>query len=344
MFRMRTLMLLCLTLLGATAAHALGPELTFLASSATSKGSASIFAQGRDRAASEFSTNLGLGADVMNGKLRLKVEHAHMKRDYREVFLTARNGSQVPLAAQFDGAEDQVTSFAEVFGDRYQAGLNVSTSVGETPFPLINGGVSASYLLAEYGRRLFAEVANTSQKRPEDYFIHPQTLATTERPRLIEIRDYKAGIEQVFGESARLRWNLEVRQRPQDRPTAYGSSLHGAYSPRERWYIHLGTQYLRENRAENLLDERGYFELTSSEARLLYEPTYNITLSAGYGLAVERETARGRFADQTVGTDSYLVALSYSRRRIQADLSYRFQESNTKFSGNQFSGALKWEI
>jgi hypothetical protein len=149
--------------------------------------------------------------------------------------------------------------------------------------------------------------------------------------------------EQVVNSRMRVKAQLELNQKT-DRPTSAGVLLKSSIAISNRDFLRFDLARHEESRNESLQDERGYFNLNSAEMIYSRYLTYDLTLSAGYGLIVEKEDNPQNLRKDQMASDVYSLGLTYQGVEWTAGVNLQDLVSNLDYSASVYGGQFSWNF
>lgn len=178
---------------------------------------------------------------------------------------------------------------------------------------------------------------------PLNYFVD-RDLQVKARPRNSIGVESGVSWEQMYSEIWKSRLRLVTRSLSSERPRSYGFELTHVLAPHPRFFIRPQFSFYRELESQPLLNERGYFMALVSKIEVSFEPIYNLILSAGYALTVEREHDPRIFSREQVGSDQSSLSVTYKKSRSSLQLQATSLTSNRGHKTFGLQGGFEWQI
>ncbi len=211
--------------------------------------------------------------------------------------------------------------------------------------PLGYHALNASYQHGFFGKSTLLGVQLTylNQQQPETYFID-RDLRSRSRPRVIHGNEAVVTLDQVLSERWKMSLDLSTAERTEERPRNIGVTLGQAYALANRLTVQGRARRFAELRGQSLKNERGYFTMSQGEIGLIYEPVYDLLVSASYGLGVESEHNPDTGIDQIAASDQYGLGVKYSFRDYEILAQGSLNQGNTSYQSSSFTGGFTWKL
>lgn len=345
MQRLRQLSFVSLGFLFATSAWALPGELKTRFSSTSTEGQARVGIDlPTERVSRTATTVSGRTPTLWNEAVAFRGAVTTTKNDYSTILLRDRYGTQTRLSDKFDQLETSAEVGADLTIKSHSASVGHSRMLSDSPYSF--HAWNAGYNYGFFGGTTIVGVNYTSarQEQPLTYFIDPREFRNRLRPESLTSQRFELFGEQVLTE----RWKIHVRvfqgARFEDRPKHWGGELRNAYALSDRWYLRLDTGALRERKSELLKDERGRYSVYWAELQVVFEPVYDLLLTAALGTTVEHEDVDWENVRRQIGSDNFSLRASYRGTHWNAALSGTATISNTNYRSRGIQGEFTWEI
>lgn len=246
---------------------------------------------------------------------------------------------------------DSVKSSTEITGTQafgwshgiHTANMTWAGSLNQSPFSFQSA--TASYQMSFFEKATVLGVRATllNQDNPEDFFID-RRFQNQSRPRLIHANEVVGTYDQILTDRWKMFVDLSTARRIEERPRNIGITLGHAYALSNRVSLQVKAARFEELRSDPLLNERGYFNLTSGEFAVGVEPIYDLLVTLSYGLTVEREYDPSTQAETQVATDQFGLGLRYTLRSYEIRIQGGLGATNTTYQTLNFSGGVVWRI
>ncbi len=230
----------------------------------------------------------------------------------------------------------------------YQSTLKYGSSLDSSLFQTRNLTFENNYNLNSQTTSLGLLFSKAENDRPENYFFDNYfsdgSLNWKPRPTRVTKNKWQGSVDQLWNDNYKTRTELFYLERNQVRPQSAGLIFKNSYSfnSRQIGRVDLGTA--ADDKSQDLLDERGYFQMNWIESSWTQAINFNLWCSASYGVIQEIESEPRLSKKTQTGSDVYGLKLKYFGKAWTADIKWESLESNTNFRSQQFNGALEWEI
>jgi hypothetical protein len=315
-----------------------------LSSASGSAGQTSLTGPASGRISSN-SENFGYRIQGLLSQLTLSGGVTLTQPDYSNYLLRDALGQNRSLSAsQVNLTEIVGVQSFEWSGGAHTTNLFWSGSLNQSPFSYQSGTASYQISLFEKATLIGVRATYLRQEQPADYFINNRTFQNQARPRVIHASEFVGTYEQLLTDRWKMYFDLSTAYRMEERPRNVGITLGQGYALTSHVTLQAKAARFMELRSDPLLNERGYFSLTSGELALTFEPIYDLLITTSYGLLVEREFEPSTGAETQVATDQFGLGVRYPIRNIELRLQGSLGLTNTTYQILNFAGGLTWKI
>lgn len=340
---MRPLAILFLIALSAES-QALTTLLGFRVASQSQNGRVELVAPTNRYATKQLSQTLSYRANNVRPGLGLSLEVTQTQPDYSNTLIRDINGKETPLSetalTRNELSASLSTSYAVgplSFNLSGQASLNPSPYSGQS----VTSQTSYGFFHQTSVVGLTLNYAKLNQ--PESYFTNLD-FSARKRPTTVNALSSMAHYEQILSSQLKVRTEIGVGQRIEDRPIHWSASSELGYALSDTVFSRIRLTYARELESQALKDERGYFRNMSARASITTEPLYDLLVSLSYTLLFEKESNPVNERVVQVASDQYGLGIRYSSGPMQLDFGGSYSVTNAETNDYQLSGGVTWEI
>jgi hypothetical protein len=299
---------------------------------------------GVQNSVSQVQQNLEFDLEGLQKNFTISGSMTRAEPDYSGYLVTLHDGSEVPLSSQAGTAEEySASSHLSWNQGAHSASLGWTGNVDPSPF--WQQSVDLSYTETFFNKTTAVGVKASAGtlKQPVDYFVD-LNFVTEQRPMLIHANSFSVIADQVITERYKIEAEADTGDREEDRPRNLGASLRQTYALTDRLFARLDLSRIAELHSEPLLNERGYFRLTSAEGFLTWEPVIDFLATCSYGYVVENESDPRTGREVQVGSDQFGLGLRYRRGAWSYQTKAAYRVSNTAIHDSFVEGGLEWQI
>lgn len=293
-----------------------------------------------------FQQGLSLQNVNLGAGFGFNVSFTHTTPDYRNYTILRRGGVSQTLADLPEGQTGAEYSSAASLNwatGPHSASLAWSGHVSASPFASQRASLTLSEALEARTTVLALELAAGVSKQPDSAYID-SGFVTRDRPTLLHSSRVEARVTQALTERLKTEGAIYTGTRPEDRPRHWGLRLQQGYALTERHFLRLDLEHARELTNRPLLDEKGYFTLSSAELGATYEPWFDFLATLTYAYVVETEQDPRSERRSTLGSDQYGLGLKLTRRDWTFELKSAYRRTNLEASGFLLGGNISWSI
>jgi hypothetical protein len=294
---------------------------------------------------SSNNENFGYKIDGLLSQITLSGGLTLTQPNYSGYLLRDAQGNNQSLSsAQIHATEIAASQTLEWSHGIHTANIAWTGTLNQSPFSFQSG--TASYQIGLFQKATLFGIRATylRQEQPVDYFINNRTFQNQARPRVIHATEFVGTYEQILTDRWKFYVDLSTAYRMEERPRNFGLTVAQGYALTNFLSVQLKAARFVEQRSDSLLNERGYFSLTSGELAVTVEPIYDLLISATYGLLLEREFEPTNGAETQVATDQYGIGLRYPIRKVEIRVQGGLGLTNTSYQTLNVSGGLTWKI
>ncbi|MFN7904628.1 MAG: hypothetical protein ACK5P5_05545 [Pseudobdellovibrionaceae bacterium] len=289
------------------------------------------------------STDLSITSPRLKSGFQFTGKMKQTKNDYSDYLIQDELGAETKLSSSFDRAEAQGGLSLEYVFQNLSWNFDHEFNLGPTPFASSYTKLSQSVQLNHQLTEVQFEIGQGQVEQPLNYFTDLKTGTRKQRRTSLDLRTYSTSVEQVLHKRIRGQLQVELNEKS-DRPTSFGISMKSAVAISDRDFLYFDLVRRSETRDDRLQDERGYFDLNSGEIKYSRYLTYDFTLSAGYGLVVEKEDNPQIFRKEQIAIDVYSINLDYQGVQWSAGIKIQELVSNVEYQSSLYGGQFSWNL
>lgn len=326
------------------AVHAEAPDFNFSSSYFSSKGQTIVTSTPQANNLSLKSFGVSASSGLIENAYRLRFSTLQIKRDVSNYFFIDRFGETTSLNTLYDGKESIFGGGGDFIYKKWTFSLDGQNTVSDSPIGAKSLTSKAQYGNYDSGTNASLEFQTQDFKRPPSFFRTVETNQLGSLPEKNKRYELKLVLDQLLSEQQKVTAFLKGGRSPDENRKNFGGGLKTYWSLTDSISLFGALEHQKDIKGSLPKDNRGFFNLTSYEAGLGYEITYDLIIKLIAGTTVEYESARGINSRQLVGTDSYALAFTFKKSRYALKLMSKIEESNTGYKSFQMNGGFLWEI
>lgn len=262
--------------------------------------------------------------------------------DYTDLKIVNEEGNEEPLTGT-SALETKVSATFGIQKNTHNFNIGINSFIDDAPYK--DKGISFTFEESFYNRTtIFGLNASfTKYYRPTSYYL-AQDYQLIKRPSEVNGNTSSIYLIQALSDRIKIRVDAVTAQRIEERPRNIGLKIKSGFVLSDILYGKLSAGHIRELKSMDLKNDRGYFQVTESEAELIFEPVFDLLLAFSYQLAIEREDNPGTGEILQVGTDSFGLGANYLMGKTELYSKMLYSKTNSKTEDVVFNMGMSWEI
>lgn len=271
-----------------------------------------------------------------------RIELSRLTRNTDKISIRDDRGIEQPFA-QLNSDRDSLRADVDVavaIGS-VQIHAGGGSTLGSDPYALRNTAAGIRWISNPWGTSASVEVSQTVSKRPASTFLD-RDFQSKDRPTETSSNLLVVGVEQLIAERSRVRLEGTVLDSQTERPLALGVRGLMGYALTDSIFVQAQTKLLREQRNEDLRNERGYFSLRNWEVGVMVEPILDLLTQVSFGSQQEDEDDPRVDEFRRLTTQHAGIGLEWSYDQLTLNLGSRLARLGSGEIFVNAQGGITW--